>query len=71
MVALTPAASVIEAARTIVIKIGSSILVDETHHAVNADWLTGMSAGVKVILSPMATMPWSSGTSSKSPIKLL
>ena len=49
MVALTPAASVIEAARTIVIKIGSSILVDETHHAVNADWLTGIAEDIAAL----------------------
>lgn len=49
MVALTPAASVIEAARLIVIKIGSSILVDETHHAVNADWLTGIAEDIAAL----------------------
>ena len=43
MVTLDPAASVIGSARTIVIKIGSSILVDDYHHAVNAGWLTGIA----------------------------
>ena len=46
MVTLDPAASVIDSARTIVIKIGSSILVDDDHHAVNAGWLTGIAEDV-------------------------
>jgi glutamate 5-kinase len=46
MVTLDPAASAIGSARTIVIKIGSSILVDDDHHAVNAGWLTGIAEDI-------------------------
>ena len=44
MVALDKTASVINAAGTIVIKIGSSILVDDDSHSVNAAWLAGIAA---------------------------
>ena len=49
MVTLDPAASVIGSARTIVIKIGSSILVDDDHHAVNAGWLTGIAEDIAAL----------------------
>lgn len=49
MVTLDPAASAIGSARTIVIKIGSSILVDEDHHAVNAGWLTGIAEDIAAL----------------------
>ena len=41
MVALTAAAA-IESAKTIIIKIGSSLLVEESSNRVNADWIAGM-----------------------------
>ena len=49
MVTLDPAASAIGSARTIVIKIGSSILVDDDHHAVNAGWLTGIAEDIAAL----------------------
>ena len=49
MVSLDPAASAIGSARTIVIKIGSSILVDDDHHAVNAGWLTGIAEDIAAL----------------------
>ena len=49
MVTLDPAASAIGSARTIVIKIGSSILVDDDHHAVNAGWLTGIAKDIAAL----------------------
>jgi len=49
MVTLDPAASVIGSARTIVIKIGSSILVDDDHQADNAGWLTGIAEDIAAL----------------------
>ena len=49
MVTLDTAASAIGSARTIVIKIGSSILVDDDHHAVNAGWLTGIAEDIAAL----------------------
>ena len=49
MVALDKATSVIDAANTIVIKIGSSILVDDDSHSVNAAWLAGIADDIAAL----------------------
>ena len=49
MVTLDKTASVIDAAGTIVIKIGSSILVDDDSHSVNAAWLAGIADDIAAL----------------------
>ena len=49
MVALDKTASVIDSAGTIVIKIGSSILVDDDSHSVNAAWLAGIAGDIAAL----------------------
>ena len=48
MVALTAAAA-IESAKTIIIKIGSSLLVEESSNRVNADWIAGMARDIAML----------------------
>ena len=48
MVAVTTS-DALAAARTIVIKIGSSLLVDEDHNAVNATWLAGVARDIATL----------------------
>ena len=53
MVAITDAASdaaaTIESAGTIIIKIGSSLLVEDAHGAVNAAWLAGVAGDIAML----------------------
>ena len=49
MVAIDQTASVFDTARTIVIKIGSSILVDDNSHTVNAAWLAGIADDIAAL----------------------
>ena len=48
MVALTAAAA-IESAKTIILKIGSSLLVEESSNRVNADWIAGMARDIAML----------------------
>ena len=53
MVAVTKAASdaaaAIQSAGTIIIKIGSSLLVEDAHGAVNAAWLAGVAGDIAML----------------------
>ena len=53
MVAVTDAASdaaaAIQSAGTIIIKIGSSLLVEDAHGAVNAAWLAGVAGDIAML----------------------
>ena len=49
MVTVTAAANAITAARTIIIKIGSSLLIDDDRNAVNADWLKGIASDITML----------------------
>ena len=53
MVAITDAASdaaaAMESAGTIIIKIGSSLLVEDAHGAVNAAWLAGVAGDIAML----------------------
>ena len=53
MVAITDAASdaaaAIQSAGTIIIKIGSSLLVEDAHGAVNAIWLAGVASDIAML----------------------
>ena len=53
MVAITDAASdaaaAIESAGTIIIKIGSSLLVEDAYGAVNAAWLAGVAGDIAML----------------------
>ena len=49
MVAVTGAAATIAAARTVIIKIGSSLLIDDDRNAVNADWLHGVAHDIAML----------------------
>ncbi|NCF48229.1 MAG: glutamate 5-kinase [Bacteroidetes bacterium] len=46
MVTVNHAASAIDAAATIIIKVGSSLLVDESRNTVNVAWLDGIAADI-------------------------
>ena len=45
MVAVT-ASDAMAAAQTVIVKIGSSLLVDEARNAVNAEWLAGVARDI-------------------------
>ena len=49
MVAMTGAAATIAAAHTIIIKIGSSLLVDDDRNAVNVEWLHGVADDIAML----------------------
>ena len=49
MVAVTGAAATIAAARTVIIKIGSSLLIDDDRNAVNVDWLQGVARDIAML----------------------
>ena len=49
MVAMTGAAAAIAAAHTIIIKIGSSLLVDDDRNAVNVEWLHGVADDIAML----------------------
>jgi glutamate 5-kinase len=49
MVTVNMAASAIAAARTVIIKIGSSLLIDDDRNAVNADWLGSMAHDIAML----------------------
>ena len=53
MVAVTGAASdaaaAIESANTIIIKIGSSLLVEDAHGAVNSAWLANVASDIAML----------------------
>ena len=49
MVAMNAAAGTIAAARTVIIKIGSSLLIDDDRNAVNADWLGSMAHDIAML----------------------
>ena len=49
MVAMNAAGAAIAAARTVIIKIGSSLLIDDDRNAVNADWLRGMADDIAML----------------------
>ena len=49
MVAIDQTASIFDTARTIVIKIGSSILVDDDSHPVKAAWLAGIADDIAAL----------------------
>ena len=61
MVAITDAASnaaaAIESAGTIIIKIGSSLLVEDAHGAVNATWLAGVAGDIATVSYTHLTLP--------------
>lgn len=46
MVAVTHAGTAIATAKTIVLKVGSALLVDEQSNAINATWLAGIAADI-------------------------
>ena len=48
MVAMT-ATDAITSAKTIIIKIGSSLLVEESSSRVNADWIAGMARDIAML----------------------
>ncbi|MGC6454041.1 MAG: glutamate 5-kinase [Candidatus Puniceispirillaceae bacterium] len=48
MVAMT-ASGALESARTIIIKIGSSLLVEDEHNRVNADWIRGVASDIAML----------------------
>ena len=41
----------LKAARTVVIKVGSALLVDEQNNAINHTWLTGISEDIAALKS--------------------
>ncbi len=49
MVTLNTAAAAIAAARTVIIKIGSSLLIDDDRNAVNADWLGSVASDIAML----------------------
>ncbi|MEX0503316.1 glutamate 5-kinase [Alphaproteobacteria bacterium LSUCC0719] len=49
MVTMNAAAAAIAAARTVIIKIGSSLLIDDERNAVNADWLGSVAADIAML----------------------
>ena len=49
MVAMNADGAAIAAARTVIIKIGSSLLIDDDRNAVNADWLRGMADDIAML----------------------
>ena len=49
MVTLNTAATAIAAARTVLIKIGSSLLIDDDRNAVNADWLGSVASDIAML----------------------
>ncbi|MGB1176037.1 MAG: glutamate 5-kinase [Candidatus Puniceispirillaceae bacterium] len=49
MVAVNAAATAIAAAQTVIIKIGSSLLVDDDRNAVNADWLHSVANDIAML----------------------
>ena len=49
MVTVNAAASAIAAAQTVIIKIGSSLLIDDDRNAVNADWLGSVASDIAML----------------------
>ncbi|MEL0303449.1 MAG: glutamate 5-kinase [Rhodobiaceae bacterium] len=49
MVAMNAAATAITAAQTVIIKIGSSLLIDDDRNAVNADWLGSVASDIATL----------------------
>ena len=49
MVTVNAAATAIAAARTVIIKIGSSLLIDDDRNAVNADWLGSVASDIAML----------------------
>jgi len=49
MVTVNAAASAVAAARTVIIKIGSSLLIDDDRNAVNADWLGSVASDIAML----------------------
>jgi glutamate 5-kinase len=49
MVTVNTAAAAIAAARTVIIKIGSSLLIDDDRNAVNADWLGSVASDIAML----------------------
>ncbi len=49
MVTMNAAATAIAAARTVIIKIGSSLLIDDARNAVNADWLGNVASDIAML----------------------
>ena len=49
MVTMNAAATAIAAARTVIIKIGSSLLIDDARNAVNADWLGSVASDIAML----------------------
>jgi len=49
MVTMNAAATAIKAAQTVIIKIGSSLLIDDDRNAVNADWLRSVASDIAML----------------------
>ena len=49
MVTMNAAATAIAAARTVIIKIGSSLLIDDARNTVNADWLGSVATDIAML----------------------
>jgi len=49
MVTVNAAATAIAAAQTVIIKIGSSLLIDDDRNAVNADWLRSVASDIAML----------------------